>query len=501
MPNQRSTAEPVGNHSIGRLVAAYGLSLIIGLAVPFALTAIDARAATKNDTVYQRNRDRNLEALEAIFKRVQESTTDDRDKLILSVANTFVRLDQPARARAIAQSELPKPLQGRLEWMIASHAGDVAGMRASLKSIDNATDLSQATARTLISLAERYIQLGDFAEAQSLAIRAFARVRAEVDAKRLTWPINVLSEIATVQAEAGDRRAARKTLKFALATKDAHLSEADYYGALRLLITALGLLGEVEDATAIAERINQFEWNNSGNSGSKNDRQIALGVSLEFNAVAFAKGGLFAEAFRSLDRRRPVNNWDTMEDALLQIAIEQIRNGQRVEGYRTFERAIEEMQRGLLIYDMARIDLLFFFADSLAQDREPLPRWFSEIVETWFKGVVLERKRSAASIRDVVKIFAKVHDHSSVEHWLFRYTDEVWFAPYIRYGGIGELDDQSQFETEIYELAQAYVWADDLSQALKLAETLKDRTPIVLAKIIREMNERDRFAIRQTYKN
>ena len=159
------------------------------------------------------------------------------------------------------------------------------------------------------------------------------------------------------------------------------------------------------------------------------------------------------------------------------------------------------MQRGLLIYDMARIDLLFFFADSLAQDREPLPRWFSEIVETWFKGVVLERKRSAASIRDVVKIFAKVHDHSSVEHWLFRYTDEVWFAPYIRYGGIGELDDQSQFETEIYELAQAYVWADDLSQALKLAETLKDRTPIVLAKIIREMNERDRFAIRQTYKN
>ena len=373
MPNQRSTAEPVGNHSIGRLVAAYGLSLIIGLAVPFALTAIDARAATKNDTVYQRNRDRNLEALEAMFKRVRESATDDRDNLILSVANAFVRLDQPARARAIAQSELSKPLQSRLEWMIASHTGDVAGMRAALKSIDNATDPSQATARTLKFLAEQYIELGDFAEARSFAMRAFARVRAEVNAKTLTWPLNVLSQIATVQAEAGDQRAARETLKFALGTKDAHLSEADYYGALRLLITAFGLLGEVENATAIAERINRFAWNNSGDSGLKNDRQITLNVSLEFNAVAFSKGGLFSEAFRSLDRRRSVNSWLTMEDALLQIAIEQIKKGQHVEGYRTFERAIEEMQKGLLIYDMARIDRVIFFAGSLAQDRDIQP--------------------------------------------------------------------------------------------------------------------------------
>lgn len=242
MPNRRSTAESVGIYTAGRLVIAYCLSFIIGLAVPFALTAIDATAAIKNETVYPRTRNENLEALEAMFKHLRESTTGNRAKLMLSVANEFVRLDRPARARVIAQSELSKLSQGRVEWMIASHAGDVAGMRRALKSIDNAIDPSRATARTLISLAERFIELGDLTDARSLAIRAYARVRAEVDAKTLKWPISLLSQIATVQAEAGDRRIARETLTFALETKDAHQGEADYYGSLRHLITAFGLL-------------------------------------------------------------------------------------------------------------------------------------------------------------------------------------------------------------------------------------------------------------------
>ncbi len=94
-----------------------------------------------------------------------------------------------------------------------------------------------------------------------------------------------------------------------------------------------------------------------------------------------------------------------------------------------------------------------------------------------------------------------IHDLSSVEHWLSRYTDEAWFAHYIRNDGTSVSADQSQFETEVDELARAYVWADDLSQALKLAETMKDRTPLLLAKIIGEMNERDQFAKPQIHKN
>lgn len=501
MPNRRSTTEPVGNCTAGRLVVAYALSFIVGLAVPFAVVAIDARAAIKNETVYPRNRDRNLEALDAMFKRLRESTTGDRDNLMLSVANEFVRLDQPAKARAIAQSELSKPSQSRLEWMIASHAGDVAGMRRSLKSIENVTDPSQATVRTLIFLAERFIELGDLAEARSLALRALARVRAEIDAKTLKWPISDLSQIATVQVKAGDRRMARETLNFALETKDTHLSEGDYYGSLRHLIVAFGLLGDVEDATAIAERIIQFEWDNSSDPVFKKNSHVARNVGLEFNAVAFAKGGLFAEAFKSLDQRRSVHEWSTMEDTLLQIAIEQIERGQRVEGYRTFERAIQEMQRGLLIFELGRIDRLISFADSLVQAREPLPMWFSEIVEIWFTGAVVERKRSVTSIRDIVKVFATAGDSSAVKHWLSRYTDAAWFADFIKSGGIGNLQGQSQFETEAEELARAYVWADDFPRALKLAELMKGRTPFVVAKIVGEMGERHKSTKHPTHKN